>query len=182
MQAHAQELDELPAVAREAIRAQLEGRPAMPGANARGALAIPAPVFVTLWQDDELRGCIGELEARHGDLVAETSDRAVAAAFHDSRFPPLSRDDLRRCRIEVTVLGPIEKAESEEALDPSRFGIEVTDGEGRRAVLLPGIEGIDTVQQQLVQVRRKAGIPLSAGINIRRFEVIRIPEAGGHGS
>jgi AMMECR1 domain-containing protein len=59
-------------------------------------------------------------------------------------------------------------------LDPQRFGIEIADELGRRAVLLPRIEGVDTVERQLALTRRKAGIPADAPIRIRRFEATRV--------
>lgn len=142
----------------------------------RGALARSAPVFVTLYEDDQLRGCIGELEARYDNLVAETMDRAVAAAFEDPRFPPLRPEELDRCRIEVSVLGPLEPVRSLDELDPHRYGIVVADRMGRRAVLLPDIRGVDTVAQQVEIARRKAGIPPTEPISLMRFSVTKVAE------
>ena len=157
-------LEPLPAAAREAIRAKLEGRP--PGE----ITVVPgrAPVFVTLRIEGRLRGCMGALVARFDDLVQETMDRALAAAFDDPRFARLTLVELERCHIDVTVLDPLEPATTHD-LDPARYGVEVRDREGRRAVLLPGIAGVETVEEQLTLVRRKAGIALSASIEIRRF-------------
>jgi AmmeMemoRadiSam system protein A len=167
------EVSTLVGVAREAIRAHLEKRrPILPSAT--GDLARRAAVFVTLRIDGDLRGCMGTTEPQYPDLVAETADRAVVAATHDPRFPPLTAAELALCEIEVTVLGPLEPVDSPAALDPQRFGIEITDEFGRRAVLLPGIEGVDTVERQLALTRRKAGIPDDAPIRIRRFEATRV--------
>ncbi|MHC4411151.1 MAG: AmmeMemoRadiSam system protein A [Planctomycetota bacterium] len=157
---------QLPQVAREAIRAVFERR--------EPARAAPcgrrAPVFVTLRIDGKLRGCMGTLVAQHDDVVDETADRARVAAFEDPRFPPLEPAELDRCTIEVTILGELEAA-SEADLDAAVYGVDVTDDHGRRAVLLPAIDGIDTVQTQLRLVRRKAGIPEGEPISIRRFAV-----------
>jgi AmmeMemoRadiSam system protein A len=136
-----------------------------------------AAVFVTLRVAGELRGCMGTLEPRLGDLVRETMDRAVVAAFDDPRFPPLEAGELDACSIEVTVLGPLEPARLED-LDPARYGIEVRDGSGRRAVLLPGIQGIGTAAEQVAAVRRKAGIPAHAPVEIRRFPAVKVEEEG----
>jgi AmmeMemoRadiSam system protein A len=136
-----------------------------------------APVFVTLRVAGELRGCMGALEPRHDDLVRETMDRALVAAFDDPRFPPLEAGELDACSIEVTVLGALEPARVED-LDPARYGIEVRDEAGRRAVLLPGIEGIETAAAQLATVRRKAGIPEDAPVTIRRFPAVKVEEEG----
>lgn len=167
------ELSVLPAAAREAIRARLLGRPPSPP---RITLP-PAAVFVTLRIKGELRGCMGALEPHHEDLVRETMERAVVAAFGDPRFPPLEPDELEACAIDVTVLGPLEPARVED-LDPARYGVEVRDDAGRRGVLLPGIPGIETAAQQLAAVRRKAGIPANAPVRIRRFSAVRVDEEG----
>ncbi|MHC4938428.1 MAG: AmmeMemoRadiSam system protein A [Planctomycetota bacterium] len=156
----------LPQVARDSIRAVFEGRELAPVARRRRR----APVFVTLRIDGELRGCMGTLVALHDDVVEETADRARIAAFEDPRFEPLEPDELDRCTIEVTILGELEPA-TEDQLDPAVYGVDIADDAGRRAVLLPGIAGIDTVATQLALVRRKAGIPPDAPISIRRFRV-----------
>jgi len=175
-QVTAPELAVLPAVAREAISARLEGRAAKPPAEAVGPLAEPAPVFVTLRLEGELRGCIGELEAHCDDLVEETMDRAVAAAMDDPRFPPLTADELPRTSIEVSILSPLEPVQSEAELDPKIYGIEIRDDFGHRAVLLPDIDGVDTVEEQVAVTRRKAWIGPGVPIKIRRFRVIKIDE------
>jgi AmmeMemoRadiSam system protein A len=168
-------VDALPAAAREAIRARLEGRePHVPAVT--GPLARAAAVFVTLRLDGELRGCMGTLEPRQADLVRETMDRALVAAFEDPRFPPLTAAELARCTIEVTVLGPLEDVASPAQLDPARYGVEVSDGAGRRAVLLPGIEGLGTPSAQVAAARRKAGIPEGVPVVIRRFSATKVAE------
>jgi len=168
-------LEALPRLAREAVRASLEGRePVAPPAE--GPLARAAPVFVTLRIGPELRGCMGSLVPHHGDLVAETMDRARVAAFGDPRFPPLTADELGETTFEVTVLGPLEPVAGAADLDPLRFGVEIGDAAGRRAVLLPGIDGVDTVARQLELVRRKAGIPAGAAVRLRRFRVLKVAE------
>jgi AmmeMemoRadiSam system protein A len=167
------DLSALPGVAREAIRARLEGRPPGPPSFR----LPPAACFVTLRIGGELRGCMGTLEPQFDDLVRETMERALVAAFEDPRFPPLEPDELPRCTIEVTMLGQLEPARFED-LDPARYGIEVRDELGRRGVLLPGIPGIDTPAQQVAAVRRKAGIPANAPVSIRRFAARKVEEEG----
>jgi len=178
------DLDALPAVAREAIRAFLERRTPRAPVEPRGALARAAPVFVTLRIDGALRGCMGDLTARSANLVAETMDRAVTAAFHDPRFAPLTLDELEHATIDVTILGPRTPVASVDELDPLVFGVDVSDEVGRRAVLLPDVEGVDTVEKQLSVVRRKAGIPDDADLTIHRFRALKIggqsPLSGGH--
>lgn len=166
----------LPHVAREAIRAALENREAETVVEADGPLAEPAPVFVTLRIGDRLRGCIGSLVALTDNLVAETEDRARAAAFDDPRFPGLTLDELDRTSIEVSILRPLQPVASLDELDPDRYGIEVRDRAGRRAVLLPEIEGVDTVEQQIKVTRQKAGIPPGNELEIRKFSVVKVPD------
>jgi len=119
---------------------------------------------------------MGELIAHHEDLVAETMDRAAAAAFEDPRFPPLTPEELERTVIDVTLLGPLEPVGSTRELDPQRYGVEVTSRCGHRAVLLPDIEGIDTVKEQVRIACRKAGIDPKENVAIRRFEALRIEQ------
>ena len=166
----------LPELARAAIRARLAGcDPNLP--IAAGELRRQAAAFVTLrTREGELRGCMGTVRPQTEDLVHEVADRALSAAFEDPRFPPVTREELERLSIEVSVLGPDEPVGAAAELDPQRFGVAITDDLGRRAVLLPGVEGVDTVEAQLRITRSKAGIPDHAKIQIRRFEVIRILE------
>jgi AmmeMemoRadiSam system protein A len=163
-------------VAREAVRARLEGRAPIGLPRPAGPLRRRAPVFVTLRQreDGELRGCIGSLQPLTDDLVAEVADRAVAAAFDDSRFPPLAPGELERIEIEISVLSPAEPVASPAELDPARFGVIVSDAIGRRGVLLPGIDGIHDAARQVAVARRKAGIPDGVQLRLARFTVERI--------
>jgi AmmeMemoRadiSam system protein A len=166
----------LPSVAREAIRARLQQRAAaLPAAE--GDLAIARPVFVTLRARGELRGCIGCLEAVQTDLIAETADRACAAAFDDPRFEPVSERELDLCTIEVSVLCEPEPVRDPGLLDPARYGVVVGDAVGRRGVLLPGIAGIEDPSLQLTIARRKAGISADAPVQLWRFEVVKLLES-----
>jgi AmmeMemoRadiSam system protein A len=169
-------LDALPGVAREAIRAFLEGRATRAPVEPRGDLARAAPVFVTLRIAGALRGCMGDLTARRANLVEETMERAVTAAIHDPRFAPLTLDELDDATIDVTILGPRIPVASPDELDPQVFGVDVSDEAGRRAVLLPDVEGVDTVEKQLSVVRRKAGIPDDGDMTIRRFRVLKVTD------
>lgn len=166
----------MPGVGREAIRAELEGREPQPAVEAIGLLARRAPVFVTLRIVGTLRGCIGSLTPLRANLVEETMDRALAAAFEDPRFSPLTLPELERTDVEVSILGPLEAIASHDDLDPARFGIEVNDGHGRRAVLLPQLAGVDTVAQQIELTRQKARIPRGANLEIRRFAAVKVRE------
>jgi len=141
--------------------------------------APPAPVFVTLHMTSgELRGCMGTLVARELDVRHETLRCAVLAATEDPRFTPLALSELDRVKIDVTVLCPLEAIGSPESLDPKRYGVVVSDGQGRRGVLLPDLDGIDDAVTQLSIARRKAGIAPMAPVELQRFEALRFHEQG----
>jgi AmmeMemoRadiSam system protein A/AmmeMemoRadiSam system protein B len=164
-------------LARRAVEDRLHGRkPALPNPFP-AAWHSPAAVFVTIrTRDGDLRGCIGTLSPQFPNVAEETLDRAAAAAFNDPRFDPVEAHELPDLTFEVSVLQPTEPVASEEELDPARYGVVVSDDRGRRAVMLPGIETLDTVEKQLDATRRKAGIPAGAPVHIERFEVVKHTE------
>lgn len=154
------------AVARQAIRAHLAGRRYEPPADERPAQGA----FVTLHKDGELRGCVGSLAGHTGSLSAEVARMAPEAAFHDDRFPPLGAEELRDVVLEVSVLSPAETVPGPEALDPRRFGVIVSAG-GRRGLLLPDLDGVDTAEDQVRIARRKGGIRPTDPVTLQRFTV-----------
>ncbi len=119
---------------------------------------------------------MGTLVAREPDVRWETVRCAVMAATDDPRFVRLPLDELPHVTIDVTVLCPMEPIASPELLDPKRYGVVVSDAQGRRGVLLPDLEGIDDVETQLCIVRRKAGIPAGSKMDMKRFEALRFCE------
>lgn len=140
-------------------------------------LASRHPVFVTIRDRlGRLRGCVGTLTARERTVVDEARRMAREAAFGDSRFAPVRREELPGLRFEVSVLDPLEDVDDMAQLDPNRFGIVVSSPDGRRGALLPGIEGVETTEEQLAIVRRKAGIGAKEPICIQRFTVARFSD------
>lgn len=114
--------------------------------------------FVTLHNlDGSLRGCIGTLEPQFENLWLEIISNGVAACSRDSRFSPLTTSELENIELSVDVLSKAEKVDDISTLNPEKYGIIVTDG-FRRGVLLPNIEGINTVEQQINIAKRKAGL------------------------
>jgi len=169
--------EDLPAVARCAVEAKLKNGPAEPPFCARGKLATPRLVFVTVETDQgELRGCCGVIKTNERDLVWETWRLAVASAFFDSRFPPVTAPELPHLRFTVTVLGQPEPLASPQGLDPAVYGVIVSARDGRRGVLLPAIPGIDSVDLQLAIARQKAGIDDGESVQIERFTGERFEE------
>lgn len=154
------------AIARQAIHAAVQGRPFdVP----RGG-GPAAGVFVTLHKRGELRGCVGTILGRAPSLWEEVAGIAPESALSDDRFEPVRPDELPELHIEVSVLEPPEPVKDPATLDPARWGVIMTSGR-RRALLLPDIDGIDTVATQLDAVRRKAGIPPGAPVELERFSV-----------
>ncbi len=162
--------EDLPAVARRSVEAELAGRREAPPFQAGGVLAERRAVFVTLrTAHGELRGCRGRLAAKETDLVRETWQCAMESAFHDYRFPPLTAAELPEVTFSVTILGELEPVVSQSVLDPAIYGVVVAAVDGRKGVLLPGIPGIDSVKQQLAIARQKADIGPDEWIKIQRF-------------
>jgi len=131
-----------------------------------------AGAFVSLKKDGRLRGCIGTIGPTESCLAREIVQNAVSAGTRDPRFPPVREDELAKLVYSVDVLGETEPVESQDELDPRRYGVIVSCG-GRRGLLLPNLEGVDTVQQQVDIARQKGGISAHEKYALERFEVVR---------
>ncbi len=127
--------------------------------------------FVTLKHKGKLRGCIGTIVPTRENLVLEVIDNAIKAVTLDPRFLPVSVEELDELTYSVDVLEPLEFVYSKEELDPKRYGV-LLEGRGKKGLLLPDIEGIDTVDKQLEIARLKADLG-SEEVKIYRFEVTR---------
>lgn len=132
--------------------------------DAAPELAEPGATFVTLTQNGRLRGCIGSLEA-HRPLAVDVAKNAVAAAFSDPRFAPLSASELSRTRVEVSLLTPAEpfpvasEADALARLRPGIDGLILSYGR-QRATFLPQVwESLSDPRQFMSQLKIKAGLP-----------------------
>ncbi len=124
-------------------------------------LAEPRGAFTTLHLGGELRGCVGYVIAAH-PLYHTIAETAVAAAFHDTRFPPVTKAEAPQLEIEISVLSPLQPIDAEE-IEIGRHGLVVTFG-SRRGLLLPQVPveyGWD-VKTFLEQTCHKAGLPADA--------------------
>jgi len=130
-----------------------------------------AGVFVSLKKFGELRGCIGTIAPVTGSIAEEIMRNAVSAGTQDPRFDPVTKEELPYLIYDVDVLSPAERADRDK-LDPRRYGVIVTSG-SKRGLLLPNLDGVDTVEQQLAIALRKAGIGPGELYFIERFEVVR---------
>lgn len=137
-----------------------------------------AGTFVSLHEHGRLRGCIGTIGPVTANVAQEIVHNAIAACSEDPRFEPVDTDELDMLEISVDVLGEPEDIDSASQLDPRRYGVIVTNG-ARRGLLLPMLDGVDTIEQQVAIAKRKAGIgEHEAGTTLQRFEVVRHePEA-----
>lgn len=130
-----------------------------------------AGVFVCLKEDGQLRGCIGTIEPSRPSIAEEIIANAISAAVRDPRFTPVREDELDDLACSVDVLAQAQEC-ALEGLDPRRYGVIVESGP-RRGLLLPDLEGVDTVEDQVSIARRKAGIDPHEPVKLYRFEVIR---------
>ena len=162
----------LPALARRAIEAYVrDGKIIEPEAGGEPLLSQAAGAFVSLHLDGELRGCIGTTCPTQDDVAHEVVRNALEAATGDPRFPPVTEDELPRLDIKVDVLHTAEACSLDE-LDHKQYGVIVSCG-WRRGLLLPDLEGVDTVADQVEIARRKAGIAPTEKAELERFKVDR---------
>ena len=140
-------------------------------------LLRPAGAFVTIRRHGRLRGCIGTIQPVCQSVAEEVIRNAISSATQDPRFPPLRRDELEDLEVKVDVLGDPEPVQSEDELDPKRYGLIVQSSSRpwKRGLLLPDLEGIDTVEKQVYWTRvHKAGITdPEESVEMFRFEVRR---------
>jgi len=132
-----------------------------------------AGAFVSIHKNKELRGCIGTISPSTENLAEEIIYCAVEACSQDPRFYPVTKAELDFLDIKVDILSPAEDIENKSMLDEKRYGVIVSKG-ARRGLLLPNLEGVDSVDEQISIAKRKAGIPENdENIRLKRFEVIR---------
>ena len=131
-----------------------------------------AGVFVSIKKEGRLRGCIGTIQAVYPSIAQEIIENGVSAATRDPRFSPIEPEELDKLTITVDVLGDTEKIDSPDKLDVRRYGVVVTKG-FKRGLLLPNLEGVDTVEEQIAIAKQKAGIGEQEQAELERFEVVR---------
>jgi AmmeMemoRadiSam system protein A len=131
-----------------------------------------AGVFVSLKKLGNLRGCIGTIAPVTPSVAEEILRNAVSSCSEDPRFDKVRPDELDDLVYSVDVLAPPEPIESAQVLDVRRYGVIVSAGR-KRSLLLPNLEGVDTVEQQISIASRKAGIRPDEKISLERFEVVR---------
>ncbi|TYP58749.1 AmmeMemoRadiSam system protein A [Thermosediminibacter litoriperuensis] len=144
----------------------------VPGNLPREMLEQRAGVFVSIKKHGQLRGCIGTIMPTRRNIAEEIIKNAISAGCEDPRFFPVEPEELPELTYSVDVLTPPEPIDSPDKLDPKKYGVIVKRG-NRTGLLLPDLEGIDTVEEQINIALRKAGIRPGEGYELFRFEVIR---------
>ena len=127
--------------------------------------------FVSIKNASGLRGCIGTIYPSRNNLIEEIIDNAIKAATGDPRFERIEEEELEGLIISVDVLMAPERVVDMGHLDPRRYGVIVTAGL-KKGLLLPDLEGVDTVEEQIRIAKSKADIHDEPYV-IDRFEVIR---------
>ena len=157
--------------------------------NEHRAVDVPADVpeellnqragaFVSLHSHGDLRGCIGTISATCPNVAVEIIQNGISACSRDFRFKPVRPDELDFLEYSVDILGDAEPITGPGQLDPKRYGVIVTKGRSR-GLLLPNLDGVDTVEVQLAIAKQKAGIPIGdMNVGLQRFEVVRHTRGG----
>lgn len=160
-------------LAKKSVEAYVrEGRIIKPPEPLLPEMAKKAGVFVSLKKHGQLRGCIGTFMPSCESVGTETIINAISAATKDPRFHPVEEDELEELTYSVDVLSCPERVSDIAELDPRKYGIIVVSGQ-RKGLLLPDLDGVDTIEEQLRITRMKAGILPHEDVEIYRFEVKR---------
>lgn len=159
-------------LAKETIESYIQERVIPKPTALTPEMSEQAGVFVSLKKRGELRGCIGTIEPVRQTVAEEVVANAISSATMDPRFLPVTPDELPDLTYSVDVLSKPEPIDSMAQLDPKKYGVIVESG-SRRGLLLPELEGVDSVEEQIDICRRKAGILPDEPVKLYRFEVKR---------
>jgi len=163
------QVGDVQSIGRNAIETYLRERRVIdPPGQIPPDLEQPSAAFVTLRKHGELRGCMGSVVATEPNAAREIIRFAIASATRDPRFNPVELDEVPELTVSAQLLDPPEPVASMADLDPAIYGVIARSGD-RHALLLPGIEGIDTVADQIAAVCEKAGINQLGPLRLERF-------------
>ena len=169
----AAEMHPLVQLARQAVETYVtEGKISPPPKELTPEMKGRAGVFVSIHKFGELRGCIGTFEPTQKNVAEEIMHNAISSATRDPRFPPVAPEELEHLDYNVDVLTAPKPIKDKSQLDPKKYGVIVESG-FRRGLLLPDLEGVDSVDYQIDICRQKAGIMPDEPVKLYRFEVKR---------
>ena len=134
-----------------------------------------AGVFVSLHKHGQLRGCIGTFEPTKDNVAEEIIANAISSSTRDPRFSPVTASELDDLEYSVDILTKPEPITDISQLDPKKYGVIVESGweKGRKGLLLPALEGVDSVEEQIAICRLKSGILAGEPVKLYRFQVRR---------
>ena len=159
-------------LAREAVESYVGQGKVLKPKELTPEMSKKAGVFVSIKKHGELRGCIGTFEPTRTSIAEEIVANAISSSTRDPRFMPVSPSELGELEYSVDVLTQPEPVDSVDDLDPRQYGIIVECGH-RRGLLLPDLEGVNSVDEQIEICRAKAGISPDEPIRLYRFQVER---------
>ena len=131
-----------------------------------------AGVFVSLHKHGQLRGCIGTFEPKERNVAEEIIANAISSSTRDPRFHPVTMSELDDLEYSVDILTKPEPVTDISQLDPKEYGVIVESG-WKKGLLLPDLEGVDSIEEQIAICRLKAGISASEPLKLYRFQVRR---------
>ena len=166
------QLNPIVKLAKEAVESYVRERKILNPVELTPEMKERAGVFVSLKKHGQLRGCIGTFEPNMANVAEEIVSNAISSATRDPRFLPVTASELDDLEYSVDILTKPERVKSKSEIDPKKHGAIVECGY-RRGLLLPDLEGVDTVDQQIEICRAKGGISDQEPINLYRFEVKR---------
>lgn len=165
-------LHPLVALAKEAVEKYVQGKEIAQPKKLTPEMKERAGVFVSIKKRGVLRGCIGTFEPTKPNVAEEIIFNAISSATRDPRFPPVTPNELPELTYSVDILTKPEPVASKSELDPKKYGVLV-EYQGKRGLLLPDLEGVDTVDQQIEIACAKAGISPDDPVKLYRFQVRR---------
>jgi AmmeMemoRadiSam system protein A len=164
-------MNHLVLLARQAAESYIEDKKMIPVPNdfPEEFLGKKAGVFVTIEKEGRLRGCIGTYLPVRENIGEEIIHNAIAATTGDTRFGPIKKTELPHLSYTVYILNkPVKTADISE-LDPKKFGVIVKSG-NKTGLLLPDLDGVDTIAEQISICCQKGGIYLKEeNIEIFKF-------------
>lgn len=163
-------------LARLAVETYVKDReiPSLPEGLPPEMLSARAGAFVSLHLQDQLRGCIGTFLPTQDCLAREILLNGISAATRDPRFPAVQPHELPYLEYNVDVLSTPEPISGADQLDPRKYGLIVKSAQDdRRGLLLPDLDGVDTVADQIAIARQKGNIAATEPIQLFRFQVVR---------
>ncbi|MBI5254265.1 AmmeMemoRadiSam system protein A [Candidatus Falkowbacteria bacterium] len=147
-------------LAQDAVEAYIKGRKIIkaPDDLPQEFYNQRAGVFVTIFNNKKLRSCIGTFIATEDNIAAELISNAIAACSRDTRFSKITADELPNLNYEVSILSEPKFVDDIKKLDAKKYGVIVATADGRRGLLLPNLEGVDSVAEQISIASKKGGI------------------------